>query len=41
MSKPANVTIVNVGSASWRLLRDRGATHVYPGHGPSRLMIAE
>jgi glyoxylase-like metal-dependent hydrolase (beta-lactamase superfamily II) len=21
-------------SASWRLLRERGATHVYPGHGP-------
>jgi endoribonuclease LACTB2 len=20
--------------ASWRLLRERGATHVYPGHGP-------
>lgn len=22
--------------ASWRLLRERGATHVYPGHGPVR-----
>ncbi len=21
-------------AASWRLLRERGATHVYPGHGP-------
>lgn len=23
-----------VVQASWRLLRERGATHVYPGHGP-------
>jgi glyoxylase-like metal-dependent hydrolase (beta-lactamase superfamily II) len=23
-----------VVAASWRLLRERGATHVYPGHGP-------
>ncbi len=27
-------------AASWRLLRDRGATHVYPGHGPARPMKA-
>ena len=25
-----------VVSASWRLLRERGATRVYPGHGPVR-----
>lgn len=27
-------------SASWRLLRERGATRVYPGHGPVRQMDA-
>ena len=27
--------------ASWRLLRERGATRVYPGHGPVRPMDAE
>jgi len=27
-------------SASWRLLRQRGATRVYPGHGPMRWMDA-
>ena len=27
-----------VVSESWRLLRERGATHVYPGHGPVRPM---
>jgi glyoxylase-like metal-dependent hydrolase (beta-lactamase superfamily II) len=25
--------------ASWRLLRERGATRVYPGHGPARRFI--
>jgi glyoxylase-like metal-dependent hydrolase (beta-lactamase superfamily II) len=30
-----------VVSASWRLLRERGATCVYPGHGPVRRMAAE
>lgn len=29
-----------VVAASWRLLRDRGATRVYPGHGPVRPMPA-
>ena len=29
-----------VVSASWRLLRERGATRVYPGHGPVREMDA-
>ncbi len=24
--------------ASWRALHDRGATHIYPGHGPARPM---
>ncbi len=27
-----------VALASWRLLRERGATRVYPGHGPIRLI---
>jgi len=30
-----------VVAASWRLLRERGATRVYPGHGPARPMPAE
>lgn len=30
-----------VVAASWRLLRERGATRVYPGHGPVRPMHAE
>jgi ribonuclease/clavin/mitogillin len=30
-----------VVSASWRLLRERGATHVYPAHGPIRQIDAE
>ena len=30
-----------VVSASWQLLRDRGATRVYPGHGPARPMGLE
>ncbi len=30
-----------VVAASWQLLRERGATHVYPGHGPWRPMKAE
>lgn len=28
-------------TASWRLLRDGGATRIYPGHGPIRPMYAE
>ena len=31
----------DVVSASWRILRERGATRVYPGHGPVRPMQAE
>ena len=27
-----------IATASWRLLRERGATRVYPGHGPVRAM---
>jgi ribonuclease/clavin/mitogillin len=30
-----------VVTASWRLLRERGATRVYPAHGPVRPMNAE
>jgi glyoxylase-like metal-dependent hydrolase (beta-lactamase superfamily II) len=30
-----------VVAASWRLLRDHGATRVYPGHGPVRSIPAE
>ena len=29
-----------VVSASWRMLRERGATRIYPGHGPVRQMDA-
>jgi glyoxylase-like metal-dependent hydrolase (beta-lactamase superfamily II) len=28
-------------SASWRFLREHGATRVYPGHGPVRLMSSD
>ena len=45
MTPSAPVTVVNVGledpevvHASWRLLRERGATRVYPAHGPVRSM---
>ncbi len=31
----------SVVGESWRLLRERGATRVYPGHGPVRPMHAE
>ena len=31
----------DVVAASWRLLRERGATRVYPGHGPIRPMPSE
>jgi ribonuclease/clavin/mitogillin len=31
----------DVVTASWRLLRERGATRVYPGHGPVRAMDLE
>ena len=31
----------DVVAASWQLLRERGATRVYPGHGPVRPMNAE
>ncbi len=31
----------DVVSTSWRLLRERGATRVYPAHGPVRSMDAE
>jgi glyoxylase-like metal-dependent hydrolase (beta-lactamase superfamily II) len=30
-----------VVAASWRLLRERGAARIYPGHGPVRPMYAE
>ena len=30
-----------VVAASWRTLRERGATHVYPGHGPVRPIDVE
>ncbi len=30
-----------VVTASWRLLRERGAQHIYPGHGPVRPLYAE
>ena len=27
-------------AASWQMLQDRGAAHIYPGHGPIRQMEA-
>jgi glyoxylase-like metal-dependent hydrolase (beta-lactamase superfamily II) len=36
----AEETTASLVAASWRLLRDRGATRVYPGHGPARPMPA-
>jgi ribonuclease/clavin/mitogillin len=38
---PPLALAVDVGAvaASWRLLRERGATRVYPAHGPIRQMI--
>jgi len=43
LTHPALVEESNavVVSASWRLLRERGATRVYPAHGPVRPMDAE
>lgn len=35
---PENPEVV---TASWRLLRERGATRLYPGHGPIRPMPGE
>jgi endoribonuclease LACTB2 len=32
---------LRVVTASWRLLRERGAARIYPGHGPVRPMYAE
>ena len=28
-------------AASWQMLRERGATRVYPGHGPDRPMLEQ
>lgn len=38
LTHPARVATEDpaVVAASWRLLRVRGATHVYPGHGPAQ-----
>ena len=43
LTHPALVDEANavVVSASWRLLYERGATRVYPGHGPVRPLDAE
>jgi len=43
LTHPAFVTEESAQAVfdSWRLLRDRGASRVYPGHGPSRPMHAE
>jgi len=42
LAPPWMATPVDAGviSASWRLLRERGARRVYPGHGPVRWMEA-
>jgi ribonuclease/clavin/mitogillin len=37
----AGQDVAGVVAASWQLLRERGATRVYPGHGPSRRMDAK
>ncbi len=37
----AGMDEAGVVAASWRLLRERGATRVYPGHGPVRPMSEE
>lgn len=36
LTRPAFVSVEDAAAvaASWRLLRERGATRVYPGHGP-------
>ena len=38
LTHPARVALEDpaVVAASWRLLRERGATHIYPGHGPAQ-----
>jgi endoribonuclease LACTB2 len=43
LTHPALVGDDNAGAvtASWRLLRERGATRVYPGHGPARPINVE
>jgi glyoxylase-like metal-dependent hydrolase (beta-lactamase superfamily II) len=43
LTRPALAGEDNAGlvAASWRLLRKRGVTRLYPGHGPVRLMRAE
>ena len=36
LTAPALIDDENgLAAASWRLLRERGATRVYPGHGPA------
>lgn len=43
LTPPAFIGMENpaVVSASWQLLRERGATRVYPGHGPVRQLDRE
>ena len=43
LTPPAFISVENraVVLASWQLLRERGATRVYPGHGPVWQMDAE
>ena len=38
LTHPARVALEDpaVVAASWRLLRERAATHIYPGHGPAQ-----
>ena len=42
LTHPAFIGLEDVAtvSASWQLLRERGASRVYPGHGPVRPMAA-
>ncbi len=40
LTSPEHVSVEDpaIVAASWQLLRDHGATTIYPGHGPIRLM---
>lgn len=40
LTAPEHVSVEDpaIVAASWQLLRDHGATTIYPGHGPIRLM---
>jgi endoribonuclease LACTB2 len=43
LTRPQYISVEDqdVVLASWRLLRQRGATHVYAGHGPVYILDAD